>query len=107
MLVGISTALVVGWTKNGEQVKEELAKTSTWFPIEAWWWVIRLVAPLALGFLVIWNLIDELRVPYGNYPAWALGMAWTLVFLPVVLGFFLNRWYANMQEARKEASEKA
>ncbi len=99
VLVGISTALVVGWTKTGEQVKDELAKTSTWFPIEAWWWTIRLVAPLALVFLVIWNLIDELRVPYGDYPAWALGMAWAAVFLPLAVGWFLNRWYGRKEAA--------
>lgn len=95
VLVGISTALLVGWTTNGKKVKDDLEKTSTWFPINAWWWNIRLVIPLLLSFLVIWTFIDELKAPYGGYPLWAIGLAWMCVFLPLVAGWFLNKWYGK------------
>ncbi|MBR9703456.1 sodium-dependent transporter, partial [Candidatus Woesearchaeota archaeon] len=95
VLVGISTALVVGWTTNGKKVKDDLEKTSTWFPIHAWWWNIRLVIPLLLSFLIIWTFINELKAPYGGYPPWAIGLAWMCVFLPLVAGWFLNRWYGK------------
>ena len=74
-------------------MKEHLRQQSKWFPIEVWWWIIRLVAPLILAVLVVTSFVQELSAPYEGYPGWAIMIGWLVVFLPLVVGFFLNYWY--------------
>ena len=95
ILVGIFTALAAGWTAGGAKVRDEIAKVSTWFPANVWWWNIRLVVPIVLTVLLVATFIKELAAPYEGYPTWALSIGWVAVFLPLVIGFFLNKWYGQ------------
>lgn len=104
LLVGVFTCLLAGWTKGGAAVKEHLSKQSTWFPVTAWWWIIRLVAPVILVLLVLVSLINEIKTPYGGYPGWALTIGWVAVFLPLVVGWFLNRWYGHAERSLRRQS---
>lgn len=95
ILVGICTCLLAGWTRGGEEVKAHLKQQSTWFPIGLWWWIIRLVAPAILTLLIIVSFINELGTPYGGYPGWAIALGWCVVFLPLIIAWFLNKWYGQ------------
>lgn len=96
VLVSIATMLVVGWSKKGELIRKDVARTK-WFPTALWWWNIRLFVPVVLVLLLINFFIAELAEPYGGYPLWAIMIGWAAVFVPLIISWFLNRWYANKQ----------
>ncbi len=94
VFVSIATMLVVGWTKKGELIRKDIARTK-WFPTTLWWWNIRLIVPVVLVALLINFFIAELAEPYGGYPLWALLVGWLAVFVPLIISWFLNKWYAQ------------
>ncbi|MBR9692681.1 sodium-dependent transporter [Candidatus Woesearchaeota archaeon] len=98
IMFGIFECLLVGWTKAGKEVKEHLARESPWFPVNLWWWLIRLVIPIILVVMFITFFLKELAAPYEGYPGWAIAVGWAAVFLPLVVGFFLNKWYGKKRE---------
>jgi NSS family neurotransmitter:Na+ symporter len=64
-----------------------------------WWqWLVGVVAPAALTFILVNELIDNLRKPYGGYPTWMLNtLGWGLAVAVLVLGFVAARmpWRDN------------
>lgn len=91
ILVGVAQALLVGWTVKGKEVMEHIKENSKWFPTKIWWWIIRLIAPILLIAVLTAFFIEEIKAPYGGYPAWAISIGWTAVFIPLIIGLFLNR----------------
>jgi len=43
---------------------------------------IKYVIPIVLVFLLISQLITDIKVPYGGYPGWALAIGWGAVIVP-------------------------
>ncbi|MGN0764874.1 MAG: sodium-dependent transporter [Christensenellales bacterium] len=98
ILVGIIECIVVGWFFKTSKVRDELNRTATTIKIKSGYdWIIKIVAPLLLGGLFIWNLIDTIKSyggeggGYGGYPIWAQVIAGWLVFIAVfVIGIVLQ-----------------
>ena len=83
MIIGIVECLVVAWfygpIKFKKLVKEETGQ-NLWHIITFIWMFI---TPSILVVLVIVQIIEEVKYPFGGYPTWALVMGWVAAFAPV------------------------
>lgn len=95
ILVGILEAIVVGWFFKPKKVLKEVNKNTRSFKMPAWWFVIsiKIVAPLALTGLFIWNLVDQIRggFIYGGYSlASNIIGGWLILVLCMFSGFVVK-----------------
>ena len=61
MLVGLVECLVLGWGYDIGKLRRHANDKSDW-KIGAWWeWSIKVVIPVILGALVVWNLVGDFR----------------------------------------------
>ena len=44
---------------------------------------MKFIVPISLTTLLVTQFITDLRTPYEGYPAWALGIGWLVVLIPV------------------------
>ncbi|WP_182524167.1 sodium-dependent transporter [Nocardioides dongkuii] len=73
-----------------------------------WIVLVSVVAPLALGFVLLRDFLDTLEKPYGDYPAWMLnvfgwGSAALVLAAAVVVTFLGRRADTPADNTRKEA----
>ena len=47
--------------------------------------------PAILIFILVSNLITDIKEPYGGYPQWALNIGWAMVILLPVVAFIFSR----------------
>jgi NSS family neurotransmitter:Na+ symporter len=60
MFVGLIECLVLGWAFDLGKLRSHANQNSDW-KVGIWWeWSIRLVAPLILGAMLVWNLHSDL-----------------------------------------------
>lgn len=89
LLIGILQAILVGWVYGAEKMRRYIDDVSDW-RVGKWWNIsIKYVTPIALTALLATQFSQDLKTPYEGYPAWALGMGWAIVWLPL-LGFLLS-----------------
>ena len=53
-----------------------------------------------MGEALVFFLIEEVQKPYGDYPTWSIVTGWSFVFLPLLLGFWLNKSCAQWERNR-------
>ena len=93
--VGMLQCLIAGWSAEGERVVEFLGRSSGWMgkrAVHVWWWLIRLVIPVILAFLLVTQFALDYVTPFGGYPNWLLAIGWSVVVVPPVLAIAMNRW---------------
>ncbi len=87
LLVGICQSILVGWIYGAEKMRRYINQVSHW-QVGKWRNVaVKYLIPLVLVTLLSAQLSQDLGIPYENYPAWALGIGWTVTIVPS-LGFF-------------------
>ena len=65
MFVGLIECVVLGWVFDIAKLRRHANKNSDW-QLGVWWqWAIRLVIPLILTGLFVWNLYDDFNRPEG------------------------------------------
>ncbi|MCK4597732.1 sodium-dependent transporter [bacterium] len=91
-LVGLAECLVIGYVFGTKRMREYINSVSE-IKIGVWWdWLVKLVTPLILAITVIMSIVERLRVPYGNYPQWALVIGgWGVALLVLALALLANR----------------
>jgi len=104
LLTGALACIVVGWVFGAEKLREHLNETSD-IKIGAWFdWLIKVVVPAGLLFVVIYGgFMKDIATPYGGYPLWAASMIWVILAVTLGLSFWLQ---AIKTRAPKEVSEK-
>lgn len=95
VLVGILECILVGWFFNIEKIRRHINKVSS-FHLGSWWnGLIKYFVPIALGFIVLGDLIKEASQPYGNY-SWTciilIGRDWLLFTLMVAFLLSSQPW---------------
>jgi len=75
------------------------------FKVGAWWdWLIKIVVPAALIFVVIYGgFMKDIAEPYGGYPLWAASMIWVILGVTLILSIVLG---AIKTKGPKEVSEE-
>jgi len=106
LLTGAVACIVVGWVLPVSKLREYVNETSD-FKIGIWFdWIIKIVVPAGLLFVVIYGgFIPDIKASYSGYPRWASSFIW--IFLAVTLGlsFLLASYKTRGSAATSEKSE--
>ena len=85
VIIGLLQCLLVGWVYGAEKVRDFINRVSA-IRIGRWWTVtIKYIIPLIFLILLTKQFLVERQAPYENYPAWALGIGWGVVLIPLVI----------------------
>jgi NSS family neurotransmitter:Na+ symporter len=99
LVVALISMLVVAWGLKALTGLGEHLNVHGRPRVGAGWRVLTsLVAPLALGLVLVFALRDDLAAPYEDYPSWLLLVfGWLLVVALPLIGFLLARlkWRAG------------
>ncbi|GAB2620894.1 sodium-dependent transporter [Pseudactinotalea suaedae] len=99
LLVAVVSTLAVAW---GVRALPELAahlNRSGSIRLGRWWYVlVGGVIPVALTFVLVQQLITDLRTPYEGYPTWMLAVfGWGVAVAAIIFGLIAGRtrWRAD------------
>ena len=97
LLVGICQSILVGWIYGAEKMRRYINQVSDW-KVGKWWNVsVKYLIPLILATLLTAQFATDLRIPYEDYPAWALAIGWAIAIVPSLA--FLLLLMLNQKEA--------
>jgi NSS family neurotransmitter:Na+ symporter len=104
LITGALACIVVGWVFGAGKLREHINETSD-IKIGAWWdWLLKVVVPAGLLFVVIYGgFMSDIPAPYGGYPRWAASMIWVILLVTLGLSFWLQ---AVKTKGPKEVSEE-
>jgi len=91
LITGAFACLVVGWVFGAKKLREHVNETSD-IRVGAWWdWLIKIVVPAALLFVVIYGgFRNDLAKPYEGYPMWAASIIWVVLVGTLIFSFILQ-----------------
>ncbi len=103
ILIGILECLAVGWAFDLHKVHHEINRNTNRFKAPYWWVAssIKVVSPLLLAALFVWNMIDLFGSKggsYGGYPIWSQVLAGWIVSALVFLSGFIARIFVNYRK---------
>jgi len=119
LVVAVVSMIALSWVFRKTTLLREHLNRDGSVRLGTWWqWLIGLVAPAALIFILVNEFLDNLETPYGDYPTWMLNsLGWGLAAAVIVFGFVAARmpWRestflgdpeieAQQNEARNERS---
>jgi NSS family neurotransmitter:Na+ symporter len=95
VVVGIAECVLVGWFFRLNIIRKHVNKISS-IKIGLWWdFLIKYFVPLVLGLILLWDLSQELKEPYGGY-SWtsliSIGIDWVLITLIVAFAIAMRPW---------------
>jgi len=92
VLIGLFECLVIGYVFGTRKMREYINSVSE-IRLGVWWdWLIKVIVPIILVITVVMSTVNLLRVPYGNYPQWALVIGgWGVALLILALALLANR----------------
>jgi len=87
---GLLESIAVGWIYGAKKMRTYINNTCG-CNIGPWWdYIIKFVVPIALIVLLGLQLYQDLTVPYGGYPAWALAIGWSAFLIPLILSIIYS-----------------
>ncbi len=91
LITGALACLVVGWGFGAEKLREHVNETSD-FKVGTWFnWMIKIVVPLGLLFVVIYGgFMQDIPTSYGGYPRWATNVMWIILGVTLLLSFWFQ-----------------
>jgi len=89
LLVAVVSMLALSWVFRKTSVLRGHLNRDGSLHVGTWWqWLVGLVAPAALTFILVKEFMDNLDKPYGDYPGWMLNtLGWGVAAAVIVLGF--------------------
>ena len=107
ILIGVCECLAVGWAFDLHKVHHEINRNTGKFKAPYWWVAssIKVISPLLLIGLFIWNMIDlfgNKGGSYGGYPIWAQVLAGWIVSGLVFLSGFIAKIFINYRKKHKK-----
>jgi len=94
LITGALACLVIGWGFGTRKLREHLNETSD-IKIGAWWdWLIKIVVPAGLLFVVIYGgFMNDIPAPYEGYQVGILSgshIIWIILGVTLILSFVLQ-----------------
>lgn len=91
VVIGLLECVVIGWFYGTKKLKTYINEVSD-FRIGLWWDIfIKWITPLALGCALVVNIVQEILVPYGGYPRWALYVGgWGVVAVIIAVAWIVT-----------------
>ncbi|MEA2086065.1 MAG: sodium-dependent transporter [Chloroflexota bacterium] len=104
LITGALACLVVGWGFGADKLRAHLNETSD-IKVGSWWnWLLKIVVPLGLLFVVIYGgFLQDIPASYGGYPRWATNMMWIILGVTLLLSFVFQ---AIKTKGPKEGEQK-
>ena len=92
VLIGLFECLAIGYVFGAKKMRDYINSVSE-IKLGPWWdWLIRVIVPIILVITVVMSTVNLLRVPYENYPQWALLIGgWGVALLILALALLANR----------------
>ncbi len=93
IIIGVLECIAIGWCFDLKKVHHEVNRNARKFKAPYWWFAssIKVVAPVLLVALFVWNMIDlfgNKGGSYGGYPIWAqIAAGWAVSGLVFISGF--------------------
>lgn len=89
--VGLAECIVLGWIIGPRKIREHVnglseVKVGKWFDF-----FIKFLTPIALTYILITSLIDDIKIPYEGYPQWALNIGWAMVIILPLVSYVLSK----------------
>jgi len=94
--IGMLEAIIIGWVYKGNVIKNFINNVSDW-KLGLWFDLsIKFIIPIFLGGLLILNIVNELKVPYEDYPIHALLYIGLLpILLAPLIGMAIDKFTTN------------
>ena len=91
LITGALACLVVGWGFGADKLRAHLNETSD-IKVGSWWnWLLKIVVPLGLLFVVIYGgFLQDIPTSYGGYPRWATNVMWIILGVTLLLSFWFQ-----------------
>ncbi len=99
VVIGFLECIAIGWFYGTKKLRDYINEVSD-FKIGIWWDIfIKWVTPLALGWALVTNIINEFRIPYEGYPKWALMIGgWGVVATIIAVAAFITALPGSKKE---------
>ena len=99
VIVGIFECIVVGWLFKIKTLRRHINKISS-FRLGIWWdGLIRYFVPLVLGIILLGDIYNEFKQPYGGY-TWTslilIGRDWLLLTLIAAFWIAARPWRSEL-----------
>ena len=92
VLIGLLECISLGYLFDLKKLREHANEVSD-ITIGRWWdFLIKFVAPLSLLTLLVASVVENISVPYNNYPTWCLLVGGVM---PGAMIFILSFIFAN------------
>ena len=111
IIIGVLECIAVGWLFDLRKVHNEVNRNTKNFKAPYWWLFgsIKIVSPLLLTALFVWNMIDlfgNKGGSYGGYPMWAQICAGWVVSGLVFISGFIARAIINKKKKKGFAEDE-
>ena len=106
IIIGVFECIAVGWFFDLRKVHTEVNRNAKRFKAPYWWFAssVKVIAPVLLVGLFVWNMIDlfgNKGGSYGDYPIWAQVTAGWVVSGLVFLSGFIARLVINYKKKKE------
>lgn len=113
LVAGLLEAIVIGWVYKARRLREHInlaAGATTYRPLTKLWdMIITIWIPLVLGFVVVLEVVRQIKYPYGGYK-WIfigpVGIGW-LAMTVVIAMFFRSRGWRKPPAKELDKGVKA
>jgi NSS family neurotransmitter:Na+ symporter len=108
VVVGIAECILVGWFFKLEIIRKHVNAISS-IKLGIWWdLLIKFFVPLVLGIILIGDLYNELKEPYGGY-SWTslilIGRDWVLVTFIAAFIIAMRPWKTERHKGGSRAKQ--
>lgn len=92
VVVGLLEVILIGWIITPDKIRIHTNRIS-YFNIGKWWdIVIKYVTPSILIFMLVQNLLTEIKIPYGGYNlSEILLYGWSVIAFGIIVALILSK----------------
>lgn len=93
VISGLIEVVLVAWVYKLGSLKEYINKVSD-FKIGSWWdFCLKFLTPAFLAVTLSLKIINDFKVPYGDYPQEALiFLGWSMPVIGIIIGIILSKF---------------
>ncbi|WGS65102.1 sodium-dependent transporter [Marinitoga aeolica] len=105
LVVGILESIVIGWIFGADRLRKYINSVSEikiggWFDLS-----LKFVIPIVLIIILGLNIFDEIKNPYGGYPAWALATGFIVFILVPILAIIFAKMPSKDEKYSVQVTE--
>ncbi|MFC1775046.1 sodium-dependent transporter [Nanoarchaeota archaeon] len=91
LIVGFSEAMIIGWIFGADKLRKYISKVSDWSLGSYFNYLIKIIVPFGILFMLVYQFGTDIIKPYENYPLWTiLAFGWAILGLIILLSFIVS-----------------